>query len=39
MAWLKNRLKNGKNCMHWNVAPDALPGFATGFTAARDSIG
>ena len=18
--------KNGKNCMHWNVAPDALPG-------------
>ena len=22
----KNRLKNGKNCMHWNVPPDALPG-------------
>ena len=25
----KNRLKNGKNCMHWNVPPDALPGSAT----------
>ena len=21
--------KNGKNCMHWDVAPDALPGPAT----------
>ena len=21
--------KNGKNCMHWNVPPDALPGSAT----------
>ena len=19
-------MKNGKNCMHWNGAPDALPG-------------
>ena len=25
----KNRLENGKNCMHWNVPPDALPGSAT----------
>ena len=24
----KNRL-NGKNCMHWNVPPHALPGSAT----------
>ena len=24
----KNRKKTGKNCMHWNVAPDALPGSA-----------
>ena len=21
--------KNGKNCMHWNVPPDGLPGSAT----------
>ena len=21
--------KSGKNCMHWNVAPGALPGSAT----------
>ena len=20
--------KHGKNCMHWNVAPDAIPGSA-----------
>ena len=25
----KNRLKNGKNFIHWNVPPDALPGSAT----------
>ena len=26
---MKNELKNGKICMHWNVPPDALPGSAT----------
>ena len=27
--------KNGKNCMHWNVASDALPGSVT-FTRVLD---
>ena len=26
---IKKKDKNGKNIMHWNVALDALPGFAT----------
>ena len=25
---IKKLIKMAKNCMHWNVAPDALPGSA-----------
>ena len=25
---MKKWIKNDKNCMHWNVAPDALSGSA-----------
>ena len=26
---MKKEIKTAKNCLHWNVAPDALPGSAT----------
>ena len=26
---MKKQIKNGKNCMHWIVQPDVLPGSAT----------